>query len=236
MFCPQCKAEYRPGFTRCADCDVDLVYELESNSLAEERVRDAFRVIWRGVRQESCLGVCGDLRDLGINYKVDEIPGFLGYGMRVSRRYQLAVPSDDYQRAKAGLGIKEDLPVIPSESEWEKLEELEEAEESNGPEESSAEPAEEDEGVAEDFACELKIRRDAYFKLWYPEDATVEIWSQGNVENEDISGGIEMALKEHFIHCRLDVNDGVHKLFVLPDDEIRAGEIIREITNDASPE
>ena len=25
MFCPQCKAEYRPGFTRCADCDVELV-------------------------------------------------------------------------------------------------------------------------------------------------------------------------------------------------------------------
>ncbi len=25
MFCPKCKAEYRQGFTRCADCDVDLV-------------------------------------------------------------------------------------------------------------------------------------------------------------------------------------------------------------------
>jgi hypothetical protein len=28
MFCPACRAEYRPGFTRCADCDVDLVQEL----------------------------------------------------------------------------------------------------------------------------------------------------------------------------------------------------------------
>src|SRR5207253_9810493 len=25
MFCPQCKAEYRQGFRRCADCDVELV-------------------------------------------------------------------------------------------------------------------------------------------------------------------------------------------------------------------
>ena len=25
MFCPQCKSEYRPGFTRCSDCDVLLV-------------------------------------------------------------------------------------------------------------------------------------------------------------------------------------------------------------------
>ncbi len=24
MFCPQCGAEYRPGFDRCADCDVAL--------------------------------------------------------------------------------------------------------------------------------------------------------------------------------------------------------------------
>jgi hypothetical protein len=28
LFCPSCKAEYRPGFTECADCSVPLVYEL----------------------------------------------------------------------------------------------------------------------------------------------------------------------------------------------------------------
>ena len=27
MFCPRCGAEYREGFTRCCDCDVDLVSE-----------------------------------------------------------------------------------------------------------------------------------------------------------------------------------------------------------------
>jgi hypothetical protein len=25
MFCPECKAEYRDGFTQCADCDLGLV-------------------------------------------------------------------------------------------------------------------------------------------------------------------------------------------------------------------
>lgn len=25
MYCPRCGAEYREGFTRCCDCDVDLV-------------------------------------------------------------------------------------------------------------------------------------------------------------------------------------------------------------------
>jgi hypothetical protein len=28
MFCPQCKAEYRAGFARCSDCDVELVNQL----------------------------------------------------------------------------------------------------------------------------------------------------------------------------------------------------------------
>jgi hypothetical protein len=28
MFCPECRAEYRPGFTHCTDCDVDLAHEL----------------------------------------------------------------------------------------------------------------------------------------------------------------------------------------------------------------
>lgn len=28
MFCPNCKAEYRPGFTLCADCHVPLVDQL----------------------------------------------------------------------------------------------------------------------------------------------------------------------------------------------------------------
>ncbi|MFC1591355.1 hypothetical protein ACFL43_02405 [Thermodesulfobacteriota bacterium] len=28
MFCPQCRAEYRQGFSSCADCNVALVHEL----------------------------------------------------------------------------------------------------------------------------------------------------------------------------------------------------------------
>ena len=27
-FCPACRSEYRSGFNRCADCDVDLVEAL----------------------------------------------------------------------------------------------------------------------------------------------------------------------------------------------------------------
>jgi hypothetical protein len=41
MFCPECRAEYRPGFTHCSDCEVDLVHELsESDTRARQLRRD----------------------------------------------------------------------------------------------------------------------------------------------------------------------------------------------------
>jgi hypothetical protein len=30
MYCPSCRAEFRPGFSRCRECEVDLVDELPS--------------------------------------------------------------------------------------------------------------------------------------------------------------------------------------------------------------
>lgn len=41
-FCPECHAEYREGFTRCASCDVDLVERLpEAFDLSEENIAQA---------------------------------------------------------------------------------------------------------------------------------------------------------------------------------------------------
>ena len=42
MFCPECRAEYRPGFTRCSDCDADLVHEIpEQDTRVRKRKRDS---------------------------------------------------------------------------------------------------------------------------------------------------------------------------------------------------
>jgi hypothetical protein len=40
MFCPQCRAEYRPGFARCADCQIDLVEQFSPLS-PQDREFDA---------------------------------------------------------------------------------------------------------------------------------------------------------------------------------------------------
>ncbi len=54
MFCPECRAEYRPGFTRCSDCGVDLLHEVpERDTRADKRKRGSttmfptFRNIYR---------------------------------------------------------------------------------------------------------------------------------------------------------------------------------------------
>lgn len=67
MFCPQCRVEYRPGFTHCTDCDVDLVHE----SLLDPGVYPQVRktelpgqlscTLWRGKDPHFYLELFGDL-------------------------------------------------------------------------------------------------------------------------------------------------------------------------------
>jgi hypothetical protein len=82
MFCPQCKAEYRLGFSRCSDCGVDLVYELppqasRPRAWEPEGPQDgaALGTIWEGDSESECVGVCEELKNAGIWYRVSQIPG-----------------------------------------------------------------------------------------------------------------------------------------------------------------
>ena len=36
MFCPECRSEYRPGFTECASCRIPLVETLEADAVSAE--------------------------------------------------------------------------------------------------------------------------------------------------------------------------------------------------------
>ena len=44
MYCPECRTEYREGYTRCDDCEVDLVAELppEAEGEAEMELEQVF--------------------------------------------------------------------------------------------------------------------------------------------------------------------------------------------------
>jgi hypothetical protein len=78
---------------------------------------------------------------------------------------------------------------------------------------------------------------------WHPDDATAEIWSG---ENAAVADMIRMSLRENQIPCLLNSGAGeeetetsteaVMKVFVLPEDEARAKEIVKEIADAAPPE
>lgn len=70
MFCPVCNCEYREGYTRCADCDVDLVATLEE--VAERPTEHDFEVVWQGDSESECSFVCAQFRDVGIPFRVNQ--------------------------------------------------------------------------------------------------------------------------------------------------------------------
>ena len=233
MFCPQCKAEYRPRFTRCSDCGVDLVYDLPTGQngsvLDDEGDRhnaEVLRVLWQGKDQGECVGFCLELKTAGIFYRVNQAIEERSTRMQISWKYQIGVEPSEYERARALLGI-EDATYRDETVERDDAQE-------EGCGDPAAELAEGDEASAEEALAEERARSKSYLRDWYPEDATVRVWARDS--DGDYSSAIELALKENLIHCRSDAAaHGGREIFVLPEDEIHAKEIIREVIEGRPP-
>jgi hypothetical protein len=225
MFCLHCQAGYRQGFTRCADCDVDLVYELPPESRAatspcggEFADREPeFRLVLKGNEEAECLVKCRELLKADIPYKVAQTPAVRDFRMRVKWLYEIGVLDADCRRAKGLLGIEGEFENSCYDERDEEEEQAAGGAESLPPDHAPADP---------------ETRNDSYLKPWYPEDATVDIWSQ---DRDDISSSVAMALRENLIHCRLDRQYGFCKIFVRPEDEPRAREIVPKIVEDHPP-
>ena len=216
MFCPQCKAEYRSGFRQCSDCYVDLVEELpEKQSSSEEASsfsEEGLTLLWECADEAECVGVCRDLREADIPYKVDQIPFERTERMRVKWHYRILISPSDFDRAKELLGIDGPQHTIPSDD--------------DADDEEAFDPSLELPDTSASSIDEPK-RRDTYLDPWYPEDATVEVWRQ---ESDDLASGIQRSLDANRIHCRCDSDArGGKKIFVRPEDESFAREIVREI-------
>jgi hypothetical protein len=210
MFCPQCQAEYRQGFTRCADCDVDLVYVLpETLSVPEEELGEKLHGLWTGVDPRICAEHCAKLKDADIPFKVIRREDRL-FNINTYPDMEIAVPPSLYDKAKETIG-NEDA-----------VEPMDEAE-------ASMElPAEDNSAATTDGDSTWDPEN------WYPEDATVEVWSEST---RRLTWMIESSLRENRVHSRTDtLEDGACKIFVLPEGEQRAREIIAEIANAVPPD
>ena len=205
MFCPECKAEYRDGFTRCADCDVDLLERLPESE--PELSEDSFQEVWAGEDQAQCVAVCRQLRAADVLFRVFQQDEQVFKSAYAS--FKIGVPPGLYDQAKEIIGS--DRPEIVDATEEQQEVEL---------------PAEDDAATAGDVYDNWDPGN------WFPEDATQEIWSD---RSEQRTSMVESCLRENHIHARTDrLEDGLRKILVMPDDERRAGEIVREIS-DGSP-
>jgi hypothetical protein len=216
MFCPKCKAQYRPGFSRCADCGIDLVDALPGASAGDVQQShlDSPRTIWIGDSETDCVAQCTELKEAGIPYAVVQRVKEKRQRMQVSWKYELAVSAEHERRAKDLLQLPEKVV------EWD----------SDNPEEPDEEEALPDAGVVEPDLDEARRRR-SYLKYFDSDNACVEISEAGSL-GIDV---VKSCLKENYIRVRVESQaDGSQKLFVLPEDEPAAREIVREMLGDSA--
>ena len=111
MFCPQCRVEYRAGFTRCTDCEVGLVDELplaRSDSFEANPDRspgdeeDPFCAFWQGddARLHAELGTILD--EAGIPHKTVRREDHL-FNLKNFPAFRIGVPFSLLEKAEAAV-------------------------------------------------------------------------------------------------------------------------------------
>jgi hypothetical protein len=211
MFCAECKAEYRPGFTRCADCDVDLVGNLpEGKPESSDRSnlqgdRSNLREVWTGDEQERCVDTCLILKDAGIPYEVTQRQ--TQFLQAAEAHFKIAVPANFFEQAKELTGPPDTDDDFDGDSEDHAIIE-----------------SPDDEITS---STDTRPDRGRYTADWYPEDTTIEVTTNSG---RAWSSLIISSLRENSIRCRERSGpDGSKRVFVLPEDELRARQIVREI-------
>jgi hypothetical protein len=248
MYCPQCKAEYRQGFTRCADCDVDLVYERPASASGpgetggrEENPDDPFCSFWRGDDPRIHAELCELLNEEGIPHKTVRREDHL-FNMNTKSAFETGIPFSQFEKAEAAIrdayGTEDEQPdagrLLPYGRGY--VAELDAAFPWQPSQKGFARAAIGQKEEPESAATAAPEERDAEQSEnnstdwdptnWNPREATLGVWSS---EQSYPGEMIVMALRENQIHARFEKVDGRNSIFVLPEDETRAREIVKEV-------
>ncbi len=259
MYCPQCKAEYRQGFTRCADCDVELVHEPppaarsfgttgETGSHGKDS-DDPFCSFWRGDDPRIHAELCELLNEEGIPHKTVRREDHL-FNLNSKSGFQIGIPFSQFEKAEAAIkdayGTEEEqedaarllpyrkgyAPAVRGTLAWRPLPKgFARTEDGQSEETGNDGAAALEEAAVDDDSKKRQPHWDP--TNWNPEEATLQVWSS---EHSYPGEMIEMALRENQIHARFEKTDGKNAIFVLPEDEVRASEIVREIVEGAQRE
>jgi hypothetical protein len=245
MFCPNCKTEYRPGFTKCADCGVDLVEHLLSeNPDAKGKVPtdpEGRQLLWSGLSRKLREVICDALDSAKIAHKETE----KGFGLlpamaesasfiwvdsrdRVAARSivdklfanpELDEPVDEEVVAETGVN-----PLRFNQRVFDRAQ----SEERSQNEGALPEPEDSSESDGANAPTPDDLAEDPH-----PEDATSEVWSGEDAEMADY---LALCLRGVGVGCVLHEDERKSRVMVLPEAEKRAQEVVREVVDAAPPQ
>jgi hypothetical protein len=215
MFCPQCRAEYRPGFKRCSDCDVALVERLEDTEIHSNKPKPdlsgAPELLWTGTDTQTRDGIVDALETANISYhtRTDKVGSLPCWSRQV---YAIFTHARDHRAASAAL---EEANRRREAAPEEVTDDGADSSDSSAPQPQAAEDDElsdvPPDYVPEDFD---------------PDEATVEIWSGHDATTRE---NLVTCLRGIGIGCATDDSAAQLRIRVTPSSQKRAKEMIRQV-------
>ena len=212
MFCPNCKTEYRDGFTRCSDCGANLVTRLREAAVPSNHPTpaDGPELLWTGIDAGLAAHIESALDSAKVSYQQrtrdsGALPGFS------EPVYAIFTHARDHEAAHAALDdVIRRFKANPEEGDDE-------------PDTSDVSAAIPD---ADDEDDEADVPHDYVPDDFDPAEATVEVWSgaDATMRNNLVTflGGIG-------IGSAIDDSAGKLRIRVTPSSQKRALGMIRQV-------
>jgi hypothetical protein len=248
MFCPNCKSEYRFGFTKCSDCGVDLVEHLSGSSADSSDSGfgadpDAMEILWAGADASVRDEICSQLDTANIPYEDDSVESKLMPAFPISI-FRIQISKRDHEGATRALqnvtttsNATGRSPRFVLDRNSALLNALGFNRNLAGRLSSSSSDSDLADESTDTFGADATDSAqdpapDDVLEDFDPRDATAQVWSG---DDREMAQYFKTCLREVGINCTIADNNGKRSVMVQPADDQRAKEIVREIIDQSPP-